>query len=140
MTEFDEYPQPGAVGGGVAKAPGGMINQGVQISGGTVSGPVAAGYRAQATQLNQGTVNEDKLARLELLLQKLEAGASSLAGEQAEEVIDDVARVREEAHHRRPDWARVSSLVERITARVASFVPLLEVADHVRELVMALAG
>jgi hypothetical protein len=119
--------------------PGGAINRGIQFSGGTFHGPVAAASGEQIT-LNQsiGADADERLAQLERLLHELEVGASKLAGAQAEAAVDDVGRLREEVRHPRPDPGRISQLLGRLTAQVAPVAALLDVVNQVKDLVAPL--
>jgi hypothetical protein len=115
---------------------GNVINSGMTISGGTFLGPVAGGYGAHATQVNQAA--GDVLERLEHLLGLLEAGASSLERGQADYVIDDVVSLRAEMGHARPDPGRVRRLLRRLAAQVAPVAALLDVVNQVKDLVTPL--
>ena len=132
MTESDGI-RP--VGTGQAES---VVNSGMSISGGTFLGPVAGGYGAHATQVNQGSGADDVLERLERLLELLEAGVSSLEPGQAEYVIDDVGRLREEVRHARPDPGRIRQLLGRLAAQVAPTAALLDVVNQVKDLVTPL--
>jgi hypothetical protein len=82
---------------------------------------------------------DEVLARLELALHQLVAGArADLDNAPAEEVGDDAARVAEEARRKRPDWDRITQLVGRITTRVGSVALLLEAVERVKDLLEAL--
>jgi hypothetical protein len=78
------------------------------------------------------------LERLERLLGLLEAGVSSLEYGQAEGVIDDVGRLREEVRHARPDPGRIRQLLGRLAAQVAPAAALLDVVSQVKDLVTPL--
>jgi hypothetical protein len=114
--------------------PGNVINSGMQISGGTFSGPVAGGYGAHAAQVNQG-MDAQRLARLERLLQEIEIGASSLDGEQQVEAIVAVRCLREEVHAPVPDAGRIRRLLGRLTAQVTSVAALLDVVNQAKDLI-----
>lgn len=131
MPQPDEYPGPSAA------EPGRVINTGIYISGGSVSGPVGAGDRARAIQVTQGANAGDALARIDRLLRELEAGASVLEDKQAEAVIDDAQRLHAEAHHRRPNADMIGQLLARLTARVSSAAALLATVEQVKELITA---
>jgi hypothetical protein len=125
-------------GPGDGPGPGRVINTGVYVTGGLVSGPVAAGAGARAVQVNKDAGHAEVLARIERLLHDLEDGASVLDGEQAGEVTDDVGRLRAEVHHRKPDTDRISHLLGRLTAQVGSAAALLATVDRVKDLVATL--
>jgi hypothetical protein len=115
-----------------------VINTGVYVSGGQVSGPVAAGDSARAVQVTQDAGHAEVLARIDRLLRELEDGATALGGDQADEVTDDVGRLRAEVHHRKPDTGRISHLLARLTAQAGSAAALLATVDRVKDLVAAL--
>jgi hypothetical protein len=66
------------------------------VSGGTFLGPVAGGYGAHATQVNQAMTDTERLARLQRLLRELEAGVRELDGGQQDEAVQAVVLLREE--------------------------------------------
>jgi hypothetical protein len=106
---------------------------------GTMTGPVAAGAQARATQTNIGSSAEDIRAQLELALRQLASvAASELDSAGAAQVSDDATRLTEEIHHHRLDRERITGLLRRLTAAAASAAPLLEVIDRVRVLIEAL--
>lgn len=110
-------------------------NRGVYITGGsTVSGPVAAGKGARATQFTQTNV----LGQIDELLRSIEDEASSLDPEAAADVADDVRRVRDEVHHRRPDAESIRRVLTRLAATVGSAATLLAKIDQVRDLITQL--
>ena len=129
MTSNDS--QRDADSGGYREPP----STGMYISGSTFNGPIAQGHQARAVQFNQGTGAADTLARLERALQQLEAGIREMDSTQAGDALDDVDRINDELRRRKPDGGRMTQLLERITAVVAPVSGLLEVADHVRELI-----
>jgi hypothetical protein len=114
-----------------------FFNSGVYIGEGTFNGPVAAGYQARAVQVNQAGSGDDR-ARLEDLLQQLEGGLRQLGGAPAEAALADVSRVRNELEQHPVDPPRIGHLLQRITAVVAPVSGLLELADRVKELIMAI--
>src|ERR1700759_5685844 len=119
--------------------PGSMGNSGIYIGGGTFSGAAfAAGDGAHAQQVSAGLNHSETLAQIDRLLQQLRDGASALAADEAEAVADDVDRIGAEVHHRKPDPDGLSRLLGRITARLGSAVPLLAVADQLKDLITAL--
>lgn len=119
--------------------PGPAPSPGTYVHVGTNAGVFAVGDHAQASQVNSAGGTEEVLARLELALRQLVAGAAAhLDSAQAEEVGDDAGRVAEEARRKRPDWDRLTQLLGRITARVGSVALLLEAVERVKDLLEAL--
>ncbi len=114
--------------------PGSVINSGMQISGGTFSGPVAGGYGARAAQLNQG-MDAQSLARLERLLQEIEIGASSLDSEEQVEAIVAVRCLRDEVHDPVLDAGKIRRLLGQLTAQVTSVAALLDVVNQAKDLI-----
>ena len=111
------------------------VRTGMYFSGNSFHGPVAQGNQARAVQINQGTGPDGDLARLERALKQLEAGIREMGGDHADDALDDIDRVQNELHRRTPDRSRMIQLLERITAVVTPVSGLLEVADHVKELI-----
>jgi hypothetical protein len=106
---------------------------------GTNVGAFAVGDHAHVSQVNAAGGAEEVLARLELALRQLVAGAAThLDSAPAEEVGDDAGRVAEEARRKRPDWDRITQLLGRITTRVGSVALLLEAVERVKDLLEAL--
>lgn len=128
MTERSQEGGPGIVG------PAGMVNSGISITGGTISGIVAGGQNAQVT-VNQGVPGDERLARIDHLLRQLEAGAGTLETLAAQQVRDDAVRTREELHHDRPDKVRVRELLARLSALVAPASALVELVSQVKDLI-----
>jgi ABC-type transporter Mla subunit MlaD len=113
----------------------GMADTGAHISGGSFTGPVAMGSHGQAAQYNQSQAGDDNVARLEDLLRQLEAGLREMGGPPAEDALDDLDRVHAELGHRKPEWARISQLLGRVSAFVAPVSSLVELADRVKDLI-----
>jgi hypothetical protein len=107
----------------------------VHVSGGTFNGPVAYGYQGRATQIAQNVGASDDMARLERALRELEAGVRAMGGAGADDALEDLDRVQDELQRRKPDRSRMTQLLDRVTAVVAPVSGLLELADHVRELI-----
>jgi hypothetical protein len=135
MSESDSHHGVGGVAAGRTEGTG---NSGLQISGGTFLGPVAGGYGAHATQVNQVMTDTERLARLERLLGELEAGVRELEGGQPDETVQAVVLLREEALHPRPDAGKVSQLLGRIMTRVAPVATLLDLVTQVKDLIAPL--
>jgi hypothetical protein len=131
MTESTSHEGVGQAGPG---QPGSVINSGMQISGGTFSGPVAGGYGAHAAQLNQG-MDAQSLARLERLLEEIEIGASDLDGDQQVEAIVAVRCLREEVHDPVPDAGKIKRLLGRLAAQVTPVAALLDAVNQARDLI-----
>jgi hypothetical protein len=110
-------------------------NSGVYISGGVVSGPIAAGKGAQATQVGQAA---DILGQIDVLLRAMTDETRALEPGRAEDAMDDIDRVRAEIHHRKPDLESVRRLLTRLAVTAGSAVGLLAKIDEVRDLVTQL--
>ena len=104
---------------------------------GTNYGVIAQGEQAIGTQVNYAA--GPQLARLEELLQELAARVGELDGPAADDALDDLDRVQDELHRRKPDRGRMIELVSRVSAVVAPVSGLVELADHIKELI-GLAG
>jgi hypothetical protein len=113
----------------------GTHNDGVHISGGSFSGPIAAGYQAQAVQFNHAAAGDSDLAQLEDLLRQLEAGVRDLGGARADDAVEDIGRVHSELARGNPDRPRISQLMDRIMAVVVPVSSLLELAERAKELI-----
>ena len=98
---------------------------------GSMTGPVAAGVQSHISQVSQVTGGQDTLAQIE-------AAVSELDDASAAQVSDDAARLDGEAKHPRPDRARITELLGRITAAAGSAASLLDVIDRIRVLFDAL--
>jgi len=121
---------------GASEVPSGV--SGV-VNYGTMTGPVAAGAQARATQTNIGTSADDIRAQLELVLRQLAAAAASeLDSASAAQVSDDASRLTEETRHQRLDRERITGLLGRLTAAAGAAAPLLELIDRIRVLIEAL--
>ena len=117
-----------------------MSNDRFHVSGGTFNGPVAYGYQAQATQRAQnvgGGTDPALLARLEQALGELAAALRASGEPGTDDALEDLDRVHEELGRRKPDRGRLAQLMDRVTAVITPVGGLLELADHVRELVTA---
>jgi hypothetical protein len=133
-SEGNIHPRAGEPGADESQT---TINSGVHISGGTVSGPIAAGYRTQAIQINHDAVVAETLTGLDRLLQMLDTGSGALTADQVKEVRADVECVREELTDPNPNSHRIRRLLEQVAAHVSAAAPLLDVVERVRELVAA---
>jgi len=112
-----------------------MVNAGITISGSTVSGGVIAGGQGARVTINQGGPGDDRLAQIERLIQQLQAAASRLDGEQAEQVYDDAGRVLSEEQQRKPDRDRISHLMTRIAQAAGPFASLVDIVVQLKGLV-----
>lgn len=107
-------------------------NSGVYIAGGNVSGPVAAGRNAQAIQNN---TQAPAVVRIEVLLGELETEARTLLPAHAEDVSDDVSRLREEVKRRRPSADSLRMILGRLSGAVAGTATLLAKVDQIKDLI-----
>lgn len=110
-------------------------NSGVHVSGGSVSGPVAAGKHARAIQVNQGS---DALSRLDAALAELASGVGDLPAGQADEAGDQIELFRAEIGKERPDTGRLGRILARLTVTVGSAAALLAKIDQIKDLVTIL--
>ena len=113
------------------------VNSGVIISGGTVNGPVAAGPGARAVQVSDAGPG-DAAARIEQLLAELETQARTLMPAQADDVADDVGRLRTEVGHRKPDADGIRLILGRLAKAVAGTATMLADVEAIRELIAQL--
>jgi hypothetical protein len=116
--------------------PGRMVNSGVYISGGDVSGPVAAGRGAQAVQFN--AAGTETVRRIDQLLTELEAQARTLVPEQADDVADEAGRLRAEVHHRRPSAESIRLILGRLARAVAGTAALAANVEQISTLITQL--
>ncbi len=114
----------------------GVVNSGVYITGGNVSGPVAAGRNARAVQVAVGPA--ETVRRIDALLADLETQAGTLVPERAEDIADDVGRLRAEVHHRRPSADSIRLILGRLTGAVAATATLLAKVDQIKDLITQL--
>jgi hypothetical protein len=118
---------------------GPAISAGVYVGGGTVSGPIAGGVNGPVTQINNMSGNaSDVLRQIDNLLRKLEAEASGLPGERADEVVDEVSLLHAEVHRRKINSESIRAALARLTTAVGSATTLLASVDQLRELATAL--
>jgi hypothetical protein len=110
-----------------------IAGSGIHVSGGNY-GAVAQGRQARAVSVNYG-VADSQLARLQQLLEELADQVTELGGPAADDALDDLDRVQDELHRRKPDRSRMIELVSRVGAVVAPVSGLVELADHVKELI-----
>ncbi|GIH27069.1 hypothetical protein Aph01nite_53790 [Acrocarpospora phusangensis] len=97
-------------------------NYGVTISGGNISGPVAAGDHARAVQnISQTPAADDLIARIETLLTRHGRQLDDPAGAHA-----DLRRIGSELALPNPDHTVIGSRLERLAQRVASIAVLAE--------------
>lgn len=107
-------------------------NSGVYITGGNVSGPMAAGRNARATQ---NITQAPTAVRIEALLSELETETKTLLPERADEVSDDIDRVRDEMKRRRPSADSIRLVLGRLSTAVAGATTLLTKIDQIKDLV-----
>lgn len=130
-----EHGQPaGPAGEPLGAGSGGMVNTGLSISGSTVSAGVIAGGQGARVTVNQGGPADDRVAQIERLVEQLQAAASKLGSEQAEEVSDDAGRLLSEVKQRKPDHQRISELLSRISRTVVPFASLVDIVVQLKSL------
>jgi hypothetical protein len=117
-------------------SPPSAVNSGVYISGGVISGPIAAGNNAQAVQI--AGAGNDKLQRIEELLSYLETLARALLPARADDIADDVGRLRAEVRHRRPAAGSIRPILARLTVAATGAATLLAAVDQIKDLVTQL--
>lgn len=127
MGQQERYPGAGA------GEPGVGTNRGIFIGGGN-SGIVASGH-ARVTQVTHGSKDGDPLEMIDRLLRKLEADANALAGEQADDVIDDVHRLGTEVHRRKLSAENILAALSRLKTAAASSAALLATVDQIKDLI-----
>jgi hypothetical protein len=106
---------------------------GIYVSGGNY-GAVAQGRQARAVSVSHG-VADSQLAQLRQLLKELAGQVSEVGGPAADDALDDLDRAQDELRRRRPDRHRMVELVNRVGAVVAPVSGLVELADHIKELI-----
>jgi hypothetical protein len=106
---------------------------GIYVSGGNY-GAVAQGRQARAITVNHGAA-DGQLARLQQLLEELAARVGELDGPAADDALEDIDRVQDELRRRKPDRGRMVELVGKVSAVVAPVSGLVELADHIKELI-----
>jgi hypothetical protein len=116
--------------------PGFGTNSGIFI-GGANSGVVASGH-ARITQINHGTNAGDPLEMIDRLLRQLEADASVLDSDAAEDVIDDAHRLHTEVHSRKLSTENIRAVLSRLSAATTSTATLLATVDQIKDLVTVL--
>lgn len=108
-------------------------NEGVAITNSTVTGPVAGGHRAQATQYGASTTNVDAVDAVVTQLRDLiqQHRAVLQEADLALRDLDDIV-----AELRRPvqDPSRIRDAVRRLGARVAPVVTLIGLAADLDQL------
>jgi hypothetical protein len=117
-------------------AAGTEVNSDIYIGGNV--GAFATGKHGQATQITYGSDSGDPLEMIDRLLRKLEADASVLDGQQAEDVVDDVQRLHTEVHSRRPSAATIRAIFSRLTTATSTTAALLTTVEQIKELISAL--
>jgi hypothetical protein len=119
-----------------AGATGPEVNSGIYVGGNV--GALATGKHGQATQVTYGSGTGDPLEMIDRLLRKLEADAGVLAGEQGEDIVDDVQRLHTEVHSRRPRAESIRVMLSRLTSATSSTAALLATVEQIKELVSAI--
>lgn len=133
MTEHGQNITPAASESNTA-GPGSMVNTGLSISGSTVSAGMIAGGQGAHVTVNQAGPVDDRMAQIERLLQQLQAAASKLDGEQAEQVHDDADRLLGEMKQRKPDRERITHLLGRISQAATPFASLVDILVQLKGL------
>ena len=100
-------------------------------------GALATGPRP-ITQINYGTNAGDPLEMIDRLLRKLEADASALDSDAAEDVIDDAHRLHTEVHSRKLSAENIRAVLSRLSAATTSTATLLATVDQIKDLVTVL--
>lgn len=118
---------PGAVAGGS------RASNEFNISGNV--GAIATGQYGEATGTVYVSGVDDPLEMFDRLLRKLEADASMLEGEQAEDVLDDIQRLDTEVHSRRPSAEGIRAMLSRLTSATKSTAALLATVEQIKELI-----
>jgi hypothetical protein len=111
-------------------------NQGTMITGGTVTGPVASGDRAQAIQYGSaGTPAEHDELRRELaaLRELLDRYAAEVDG--ADKARRDADDIEQEICQAEPDRDRVTDALNRLAKRVSAVGALAVAVNKIREIV-----
>jgi hypothetical protein len=132
---MSEHGQPARAAAGEAGISGGTVNSGVIFNGGTISGGVIAGGQGSSITVSQAGAADDRMAQIERLIQQLQATASKLDGEQAEQVQDDAVRLAGEVKQRKPDRERITNLMNRISQAAVPFASLVDIAAQLKGLI-----
>jgi hypothetical protein len=128
MDQQDRYPG--------ADAKGSPTSNEFHIGGNV--GAIATGQYGEATGNVYVAGGDDPLEMIDRLLRKLEADASMLEGERAEDVVDDVKRLHTEVHSRRPRVEAIRAMLSRLTTATSSTAALLASVEQVKELISAI--
>jgi succinate dehydrogenase/fumarate reductase flavoprotein subunit len=134
MSEHGQHARA-AAGESEAAGSGSMVNTGVSISGSTVSGGMIAGGQGARVTINQAGPADDRMAQIERLIQQLQAAASNLDGEQAEQVYADADRLLGEEKQPKPDRDRIAQLMNRISQAAVPFASLVSIAAQLKGLI-----
>ena len=130
MSQQDRYPGAGLGQTGTGTNSGNII-------GGNNSGIVASGH-ARVTQITRDSNTGDPLEMIDRLLRTLEADASALGGEQAEDVIDDVHRLHAEVRSSKLSAENIRAALSRLSAATASTATLLATVEQIKVLATAI--
>jgi ABC-type transporter Mla subunit MlaD len=91
------------------------------------------------TQINNLAGNAgDVLRQIDDLLRKLEAEASGLPREQADEVVDEATMLHAEVHRRKINGESIRAALARLTSAAGSATTVLATAEQLRDLVTVL--
>ena len=122
--------------GSDASGPEFRVNHGLYIRGDV--GALATGDHGQATQITYGSGTADPLELIDQLLRKLEADASALRSDEAEDVIDDAHRLRTEVHSRKLNAENIRAVLSRLSTAATSTATLLATVDQIKDLITVL--
>jgi hypothetical protein len=128
--------QQGRSPGSDASGPEFGVNHGLYIRGDV--GALATGDHGQATQITYGSGTADPLELIDQLLRKLEADASALRGDEAEDVIDDAHRLHTEVHSRKLSAENIRAVLSRLSTATTSTATLLATVDQIKDLITVL--
>jgi hypothetical protein len=128
--------QQGRSPGSDASGPEFGVNHGLYIRGDV--GALATGDHGQATQITYGSGTADPLELIDQLLRKLEADASVLRSDEAEDVIDDAHRLHTEVHSRKLSAENIRAVLSRLSTATTSTATLLATVDQIKDLITVL--
>ncbi|MEU4832802.1 hypothetical protein [Streptosporangium sp. NPDC023615] len=112
--------------------------QSINISGGTVNGPMAVGTGSRAVQ-NIGTpvatMDRDHADELLASIRELARRHDDVLGDPAP-ILRDTAAIEAQIHSERPDRTVLSETLERLTVRVAAVTGLVEAVTALGGLIL----
>ncbi|MGC5011831.1 hypothetical protein ACLQ2R_13795 [Streptosporangium sp. DT93] len=113
-------------------------NQGINISGGTVNGPMAVGTGSRAVQnIGAPIIGTDRDQADELLasIRELVRRHDDVLGD-ADTILRDTDTIEAQVHSATPDRAVLSETLNRLTARVAAVTGLVEAVTALSGLIL----